>query len=89
MPSCSSAAQDYAVYEGQVGSWYSHTAIDCSDDGLDRVEEITPAPGNRYYLVVPLSSPAEEGPYGTSSTGAARPAGTTTCAPTQDPAACP
>jgi hypothetical protein len=81
-PSCSGAAQDYAIYEGRIGDWSSHTAIDCSDDLNDRTESITPAPGNTYYLIVPRAA-TEEGSYGTDSSGAERPRGSSTCAPIQ------
>lgn len=70
--SCSNGALDYAIYEGQLGSYYSHVMKDCSDDGGDRSEEIAPAAGDTYYLVVPLAA-ASEGSYGTDSNGAERP----------------
>lgn len=89
-PSCSSGAANYAIYEGVVGTWYSHTSIDCSDDGANLTEDVVPGDGGRYYLVVPEgASFAEEGSYGTSSAGAERPPGTTVCAPQQNVAACP
>lgn len=72
--SSSVGAEDYGIYEGALGSWYSHTAIDCSDAGADRIEEVTPAAGNRYYLVVAMN-PEVEGSYGRDSSGAERPAG--------------
>ena len=87
-PSCSSGAEDYGIYEGQVGSWYSHTQIDCSDDGGDFTEEITPSAGNRYYLVVPRN-PNDEGSYGTDSLGMERPAGSSVCITSQALAPCP
>ena len=37
---CSGAFTDYAIYEGQIGSWYSHKMIDCSDEGADRMEDV-------------------------------------------------
>ena len=87
-PSCSAGATDYAIYEGVVGSWYSHTQIDCSDGGANLTEDVVPGAGNRYYLVVPLD-PTEEGSYGTDSSGTERPRGAVTCAPLQNVAACP
>ena len=56
--SCSSGASDYAIYEGTIGAWYSHAAIDCSDGAGDRQELVSPAEGNRYYLVVPWARAA-------------------------------
>ena len=80
--SCSPAVQDYAIYEGEIGNWYSHTGIDCSDDLADRTEEIIPLSGNRYYIVVPLGT-MEEGSYGRTSSLVERPQGTLICAPVQ------
>ena len=53
--------------------------IDCTDDGGDLTEEITPAPNDRYYLVVP-HNPNDEGSYGTDAAAAERPAGGAVCA---------
>jgi hypothetical protein len=80
--SCSAAAQDYAIYEGEIGNWYSHTEIDCSDDLGDLAEEIIPLGGSRYYIIVPRGT-LEEGSYGRDWTNAERPAGLSTCAPLQ------
>jgi len=71
--SCGAGAVDYAIYEGVVGSFYSHVMVDCSDDGGDRSEEYKPQAGDRYYLVVPLST-VGEGSYGIDSNGNERPA---------------
>ena len=62
-PSCTLGALDYGVYEGEVGNWYSHVAIDCTDDWGDLQEEIQPDTNHRYYLVVPLNA-TEEGSHG-------------------------
>ena len=80
--SCSAAAQDYGIYEGELDNWYSHTQIDCSDDLDDRIEEIIPSPGNRYYLIVP-SRTSKEGSYGRDSMNFERPQGASTCGGTQ------
>ena len=87
-PSCSSGAADYGIYEGLLGNWYDHRALDCSDDGADLTEEIAPADGDRYYLVVPFHSTAE-GSYGTNGSVAERSAGNGTCVNTQAIDACP
>jgi len=71
-PSCSSGAVDYAIYEGTIGSYYSHVLKDCTDNGGDRVEDIVPQTVDSYYLVVPLSA-TSEGSYGLDSNGAERP----------------
>jgi len=71
--SCSPDAANYAIYEGRLGDFTSHVKKDCSDDGGNRVEEIPPSPEDAYYLLVALAG-ANEGSYGTSSSGAERPA---------------
>lgn len=87
-PSCSEA-KDYAIYEGDLGSFYSHTAIDCSDDGEPLTETVTAGTGNKYYLVVPLN-PKGEGSYGADSSGSERPRGApSVCAGAQVVTSCP
>lgn len=86
--SCSAGAEDYAIYEGTIGSWYSHAALDCSDDGADRQEDIVPSAGDRYYLVVPLNA-NDEGSYGLTSDLKYRPAGTGACVASRLVASCP
>lgn len=85
---CSTGTEDYGIYEGEIGTWYSHTMIDCLDDGGDRTEEITPSMGSQYYLVVPQNS-NDEGSYGTRSTSTERTPGASTCIATQTLASCP
>jgi CubicO group peptidase (beta-lactamase class C family) len=85
--SCSAAAQDYGIYEGVLGSWSSHAAVDCADAGGDRTEEITPGSGDRYYLVVPNTA-SNDGSYGRTSGGAERPPGSPACRPVQAVAPC-
>jgi hypothetical protein len=70
-PSCSSGGVDYAIYEGTLGDYGSHTMIDCTDDSGDLTEEIVPQTANSYYLVVPIGATAE-GSYGLASNGAER-----------------
>lgn len=86
--SCASGAEDYAIYEGTIGDWYSHTMVDCADDGGDLEEDIAAGPGNRYFLVVPFNA-ASEGSYGADSAGVERPRGEATCAVEQVAASCP
>ena len=68
--SCS-GAEDHAIYEGTIGDWQSHQSVVCTDGGGDRTETISPAAGNRYYLVVPIDS-VSEGSYGVDSQKAER-----------------
>jgi hypothetical protein len=77
--SCINTDSDYAIYEGGIGEWYSHTAKDCSTSGASTMT-ITPKshPVGTYYLVVPNNA-VVEGPYGNDSTGQARPTGNDNC----------
>lgn len=76
-------ATDYGVYEGTIGSWYSHTRVVCTDAGADHQATITPSSGNRYYLVVPRDADVE-GSYGLDSDGNERPQGSPgVCRPAQ------
>ncbi len=85
--SCSSAAQNYGVYEGTIGFWYSHAAIDCAAVSNDRSAVITPADGDDYYLVVPRNA-SGEGSYGQATGSVEIPPGSTTCAAGQVLDAC-
>ncbi|MCU0224671.1 MAG: hypothetical protein MUF27_11525 [Acidobacteria bacterium] len=81
-------AEGYNVYEGTLGSWYSHGAApgnqcaaavtDLGDGSLTAT--VTPSAGNRYYLVTAYAS-GTEGPSGADSTGAPIPPSQSTCAP--------
>ncbi len=91
--SCSMSAEGYGIYEGVIGSWYSHTLLDCKDDGSDFSELVTPAAGDNYYLVVPHTALAE-GSYGNCSSGVCeaadeRPVGTAQCVAPRVLTACP
>lgn len=65
-------AQDFAIYEGTIGIWYSHGLYAaCPEALLAFTEQITPWVGNRYYLVVPINTcKGVEGSYGSCSPGA-------------------
>ncbi len=91
--SCSEGASDYGIYEGTIGVFYSHTSVDCNDGGLAFTEQITPAAGSRYYLVVPLN-PQTEGSYGQRRdnpipTLTERPVGAVQCVTVQTVTPCP
>jgi len=79
-PSCQSSDTDYAVYEGLLGNFTSHAPRLCGTAGATSAT-LTPASGNRYYLVVPLSPDGAEGSYGTGSNGMQRPPSATGCQP--------
>ncbi len=88
--SCTSAgASDYGIFEGQLGVWYTHTALTCTDTSHDFTETVTTTAGDRYYLVVPLGS-GKEGSYGTATGGNEIPlGGPAFCFALQAPAVCP
>jgi len=91
--SCSDGALDYGIYEGQLGTWYSHTLATCTDAGTPLTEQITPGAGSRYYLVVPHNV-VTEGSYGKSKNYPAgfdteRPVGSAQCASPQVVTPCP
>lgn len=86
--SCTSATVDYGIFEGALGSFTSHTALDCSDDSNDLTELVNSSAGDRYYLVVPLAT-ADEGSYGRDSAGTERPVGVSVCRAAQDAEICP
>jgi hypothetical protein len=81
-------AEDYGIYEGTIGSWYSHTQVGCHDGGTPLTETIFFGSGNRYYLVV-AKNPNGEGSYGRSSAGVERPVGGAVCAAPQVLGPCP
>jgi hypothetical protein len=85
--SCSEGGTDFGIYEGSIGSWFSHTAKLCHDAPPTLTEDITPAAGSSYYLVVPHNG-AEEGSYGLATAGE-RPPGATVCQPVQTITPCP
>jgi hypothetical protein len=86
--SCSAWADDYGIFAGTLGNWYSHTALDCTDNAHDLAETIAMPGGNRYFLIVPLTAGAE-GSYGTNANGVERPRGSATCRAVQAPPTCP
>jgi hypothetical protein len=65
--SCVSDGNDYGIYRGTLGSWYSHTPVVCSTGGATS-QTVTPGSGGEYYLAVPLNG-LWEGNYGSSSYG--------------------
>jgi hypothetical protein len=77
-PSCSPDATDYAIYEGVLGTWYSHDVLLCGTPGALTGATVTPGSGGRYFLVVPLTATLE-GSYGVDALGAERPLGGLTC----------
>ncbi len=77
--SCRADDTDYAVYEGTLGDFTSHTARFCTTGG-QTTEVLTPASSDSYYLVVPTHAD-REGSYGDDSAGHERPQGHAACFP--------
>ena len=76
----------YHVYEGALGSWYSHagnpnnlcTAYSTLAAGGRRETVVAPTPGDRYFLVSAYTT--LEGPSGFATSGEIPPSDST-CAP--------
>lgn len=85
--SCNAAATNYEVYEGALAAWTSHAAKSCSTGGATTAT-VTPAAGDRYFLVVPVAS-SSEGGYGFDSAGVERPRAAVPCLATQNASGCP
>lgn len=79
-------ATDYATYEGTLGVANSFLSKACTSSGATTIT-ITPAGGNRSYVIVPLAG-GKEGSYGRKSDGTERSPASVPCAP-QSIAACP
>jgi hypothetical protein len=77
--SCAEGDDDYAVYEGTLGSFGSRAPVSCTTGG-GTSRFLTPAAGDTYYLVVP-SHADREGSYGRDSTGTERPPAAGACLP--------
>jgi len=92
--SCSSDAEDYVVYEGnleslRLGVW-DHAPRSCAA-GPDLTEYLLPGTGNRYFLVAPTAGGFEGGlghPAGPGMSGP-RPASAAACLPRDDAPTCP
>lgn len=77
--SCNPSDTDYVVYEGELGSFTSHTAATCSTAG--QLEwTLTPGADGRYFLIAPRNA-SREGSLGRTSTGAERAEGAASCLP--------
>jgi Protein of unknown function (DUF1554) len=85
--SCGPEQTNFAVYEGTIGTWYSHTSRLCTTGGALAATNLTPSAASSYYLVVPLSA-TNEGSYGKNSAGAEIPRGTAVCRANQSTDGC-
>jgi hypothetical protein len=74
----------YNVYEGTIGSWYSHAAKACQQTppiaAGRRQVQLTPAAGSTYYLVTSYDL-CQESISGTNGAGTPQPSVNLTCAP--------
>jgi len=77
--SCRATDGDYALYQGTVGDFASHSPLTCGTQG-ELSFGLTPSSGSRYYLVVPTGI-RSEGSYGFDSEGSQRPQGAAACFP--------
>jgi len=85
--SCAVGDDDYAIYEGTLGSYYSHGAKYCSTNGATTLS-FAPPGGSSYYLVVPTNG-LREGSYGARSSGLERPQGDDACLTRKVAVPCP
>ena len=84
---CASAGVDYEIYEGTIGDWSDHSALECTTLN-DTSILVTMPTESHYYLVVPTDG-NEEGSYGRDSTGAERMVGIGVCLPQALDTTCP
>ena len=84
--SCAAGDTDFAVYQGTLGTYYSHASFMCTTSGSTSVNFL-PSSGSKYYLVVPTNGTVE-GSYGFNSAGVEIPAGVSPCHPSASPT-CP
>lgn len=85
--SCAAGDDDYEIYEGTIGSYYSHTSRFCSTGGATTLT-FTPQGASSYYLVVPRNE-IREGSYGQRTSGADRPQGDDACLQKKVASPCP
>jgi subtilisin-like proprotein convertase family protein len=77
--SCNASGVDYAIYQGTIGSYFSHAIKFCTTQGLT-TKTFPTDPGDLYFLVVPLSAD-REGSYGQDSASLERPQAAPACRP--------
>jgi hypothetical protein len=74
----------YNIYEGTIGSWYSHSPLLCgvtgtADGGGNRFLDITPTGTANHYYLVTASDACGEGSAGRGKNGQRRPMPNGTC----------
>src|SRR5206468_10757606 len=53
--SCNASGVDYAIYQGTLGSYYSHASKFCTTQGL-LTKTFAAEPGSQDFLIVPLTA---------------------------------
>jgi microcystin-dependent protein len=88
---CSPGVTGYAVYQGIIGSFYSHVLFAGACDVVaTSLNQQTPCATNCYYLVSAVDDlTGEEGSLGTNSSNVQIPRPASPCQPAVDLAACP
>jgi len=86
-PSCAATDDDYAVYEGTLGTFDGHVPRVCTTEGATTFT-LTPQTAGSYYLVVPRNL-MREGSHGLMSDGTQRSPGPSACVPQEIVATCP
>lgn len=87
---CVGSSDDYAVYEGTLGTFATHGPVSCTTEGALSFDPPTPD-GDAFWLVVPVAATDDaEGSYGRRSDGAERTASPAACHPQSiDDPVCP
>jgi hypothetical protein len=87
--SCVATVNDYAVYQGPIGTFNAHTPVVCSTTGA-LSQTLSPPSGSVYWLAVPVDPTAHlEGSYGKRSDGSEIPPSGGACFPQLTGASCP
>ena len=80
--SCVSTDDEFALYEGELGTFTTHEPVTCDTAGATELT-FTPSTGSSYYLAVPVGTTVE-GSHGRDSlAGGQRPRGPSARAPQQ------
>ena len=85
--SCAATDDDYAIYEGTLGTFDGHTPRACTTGGAATFT-LTPQTAGSYYIVVPRNV-MREGSHGVMSDGTQRSPGPAACVPREIAATCP
>jgi subtilisin-like proprotein convertase family protein len=73
------SGNDFAVYQGTIGSWYGHSSVVCTTGGTSTTSFSVPS-GDRYFLIASRDS-SNEGSLGKDGGGSEIPAAASPCKP--------